>query len=93
MFENILGSRNVYFQPPPSVKIKYPAIVYSLDTIEVDHANNRLYKKIPKYTATLIDTNPSSEYLVKIMNLPYSKFDRFYTSDNLNHFVFTIYNK
>ena len=24
----ILGSRNVYFQPPESVKMKYPAIVY-----------------------------------------------------------------
>ena len=24
----VLGSKNVYFQPPESVKMKYPAIVY-----------------------------------------------------------------
>ena len=32
--EEILESRNVYFQPPESVKMKYPAIVYALDDIE-----------------------------------------------------------
>lgn len=33
--EEILESRNVYFQPPESVKMKYPAIVYALDDIEM----------------------------------------------------------
>ena len=28
VLEQTLGSRNVYFQPPASVKMKYPAIVY-----------------------------------------------------------------
>ena len=27
----LLGSDNVYFQPPPSVQMNYPAIVYKLD--------------------------------------------------------------
>ena len=34
-FENILGSRNVYFQPPASVQMRYPAIVYSRKNIEI----------------------------------------------------------
>ena len=31
----ILGSRNVYFQPPESVKMKYPAIVYERTEIKI----------------------------------------------------------
>ena len=34
----ILGSKNVYFQPPESLKLNYPAIVYSLSNI-----SNRIY--------------------------------------------------
>ena len=91
-FEEILCNRNVYFQPPSSVQMKYPAIVYNLSDIGKKHANNRTYKKLPSYTVTLIDRNPDSEYVDKILELPYCSFDRFYTANNLNHFVFTIYN-
>ena len=27
--EEVLGSKQVYFQPPESLKLKYPCIVYS----------------------------------------------------------------
>lgn len=91
-FENILGSRNVYFQPPLSVQMKYPAIVYSLKQIESDFANNGVYKKAPAYEVILIDKNPDSEYVDKLLHQPYCRFDRHYKADNLNHFVFTIYN-
>ena len=90
--EEILGSRNVYFQPPESVKIQYPAIVYSLRNIEREFANNLKYVITPSYEVTLIDKNPDSEYVEKILELPYSDFDRQFASDNLNHYVFTIYN-
>lgn len=91
-FENILGSSCVYLQPPSSVQMKYPAIVYTLNNIGQDHANNRAYKKRLSYMVTLIDKNPDSIYVDKLLELPHCKFDRFYTSNNLNHFVFTIYN-
>lgn len=91
-FEEILNNRNVYFQPPLSVQLKYPAIVYSLKQIESDFANNGVYKRTPSYEAILIDKNPDSEYIDKILQLPYCRFDRHYKADNLNHFVFTIYN-
>ena len=35
LFENILKSKNVYFQPPASVQMRYPAIVYSRKNIEI----------------------------------------------------------
>lgn len=92
-FEKILVSHNVYFQPPASVKMQYPAIVYSLKNIEKNFANNLSYIITPGYEVILIDKNPDSIYVEKILELPYCRFDRHYTSDNLNHFVFTIYNK
>lgn len=92
LFEELLGSRNVYYQPPESVKMKYPAIVYSLEDFDSKHANNRPYMQSPYYQATLIDSNPESEFVMKILQIPYCKFARHFKSDNLNHFVFNIYN-
>ena len=43
------------------------------------------------YMLTYIDKDPNSKNVEKISNLPYCEFDRFYTSDNLNHYIFTIY--
>jgi hypothetical protein len=88
---SILGSRYVYFQPPSSKKMEYPAIVYSLKTIETNHANNGVYHSQAAYELTLIDKNPDSVYIIPILRLPTCKFDRFYTADNLNHWTFTIY--
>lgn len=91
LFEELLGSRNVYFQPPASVKMRYPAIVYSRKNIETRYADNFAYMRLPCYEVILIDPNPDSEYVDKILNIQYSSFDRHYESDNLNHDVFTLY--
>ena len=91
-FEEILGSRNVYYQPPASVKMQYPAIVYSRKNIETRFAGNVVYMKSSSYEVVLIDRNPDSEFVDKILQLPYCSYDRPYTKDNLNHDVFTIYN-
>lgn len=90
MLEQILGSRNVYFQPPASVQMKYPAIVYSLASINNVFANNRVYMQTTAYEITLIDKNPDSEFVKKLSTLPCCRFDRHFRSDNLNHYVFTI---
>lgn len=89
--EGILGSRNVYFQPPSSVRMQYPAIVYSRKDMEKRSANDCAYRKLPSYEVILIDKNPDSKYVEKIFDLPYCSFDRHYESDNLNHDVFTLY--
>lgn len=90
-FCEILGTKNVYFQPPESVKMQYPAIVYSRKNIDTTFANNGAYRLAPSYEAILIDKNPDSEYVEKILLLPKCRYDRHYKSDNLNHDVFTIY--
>lgn len=88
----ILGTRNAYFQPPASVQMKYPAIVYRRKDIDTRFANNAVYMQSSSYEVVLIDKNPDSEFVDKILRLPYCSYDRHYTADNLNHDVFTIYN-
>lgn len=90
LLEGILGSRNVYFQPPESVNMKYPAIVYNLEDIENNFANNRVYLSQRKYSVTVIDEDPDSMIVGKVAALPACRFNRSFTSDNLNHVVFTL---
>lgn len=91
VLEELLGSRNVYYQPPESIKMSYPAIVYSRKTIDNSYANNSVYKQNYAYEITVIDKNPDSEIVNKISKLPTCRFDRHFKSDNLNHDVFTLY--
>ena len=90
---DVLGSRHVYFQPPNSVKMVYPAIVYSRNSIGNNFANDSVYKQFLGYTVTVIDEDPDSEIVERISKLPMCRFDRNFVSDNLNHDVFTIYYK
>lgn len=91
MLEEILGSRNVYYQPPASVRMKYPAIVYSRKYIYNTHADNSVYKQDDAYELIVIDENPDSEIVTKVSKIPSCRFDRHYEKDNLNHDVFSIY--
>lgn len=89
--EELLGSKNVYYQPPASVKMSYPAIVYSRKDIRNDFANNDVYSQNRSYEVIVIDKNPDSEIVDRVSRLPMCRFDRHYTSDNLNHDVFILF--
>ena len=91
MLEELLGSRNVYFQPPASVYMQYPAIVYSRRRIENVHADNTIYNQYTSYEVTVIDEEPDSEIVVKMSKLPMCTHDRHYAADGLNHDTFTLY--
>lgn len=80
-----------YFQPPESVRMKYPAIVYSLDDIANEFANDAVYLSNRRYAAILIDKNPDSEFVGELAAFPLCQFNRSYSKDNLNHYVFEIY--
>ncbi len=91
LLEEILGTRNVYFQPPESVKMNYPAIVYGLDDIQNNHADDGVYLLHKCYSVTLIDKNPDSSFVDTIAKLRICRFDRHFKSENLNHWVFSLY--
>ena len=86
----ILGSRNVYYQPPETVKIKYPAIIYSRENIGNIFADDLVYNQSKTYQVTVIDKDPDSNIPIKVSALPKCRFDTHFVSDNLNHDVFTI---
>ena len=91
LLESILENRNVYYQPPSSIRMSYPAIVYSRNNIDNYHADNSIYKQEKSYNIIVIDEDPDSDIVNKISKLPRCRFDRHYTSDNLNHDSFTLY--
>ena len=87
----ILGSKYVYFQPPESIKMTYPCIVYGRSSADTKYANNKIYQSKKRYTVTVIDKNPDSDIPDKLEQLPLCKLDRHYATDNLNHDAFTLY--
>lgn len=90
--EELLGSKHVYYQPPESIKMEYPAIVYSKSKIGIERANDSVYLKNTKYEIIVIDRKPDNPVIKKLLNaLPYCVYDRPYKADNLNHDVLTLY--
>jgi hypothetical protein len=88
---NVLGSSNVYFQPPPTVKMQYPCIVYHRDSADTIFADNKPYKYDKRYQIIVIDPNPDSDIPDKIAALPMCVYDRFYAAENLNHDVYNLF--
>lgn len=90
--EEVLGSENVYFQPPETVKLKYDAIIYSMSNIRLDYADNTSYKKHKNYDILVISRNPDNDIAEKLLdNFQWIRFDRRYVSDNLYHDALSLY--
>lgn len=91
MLVEFLGSNNVYYQPPETLKMEYPCIKYSKTNIYNRYANNRKYTMMDCYILTIIDKKVDNPVIKKILELPMSSFDRHYVYDNLNHDVIRLY--
>ena len=81
----------VYFQPPSNISLTYPCIIYSRDGSRPEFAENALYLHTKRYTVTVIDRNPDSTLPDKVEELPMCSFNRFFATENLNHYVFTLF--
>ena len=90
-FEEIPGVKKAYFQPPESVKLKYPCIMYELSYRTILHAENAPYFAGDRYTVTVIDFDPDSKIHEFVGRMPTASFDRSYEKDNLNHWIYTLY--
>lgn len=91
VFHEILESDNVYFQPPANIRMKYPAIRYSLSKLPTNPADNRNFIKRTMYEGVVIDPNPDSPYIHKILEIPGASFSDRAVVDSLYHDYFTIY--
>lgn len=81
----------VYFQPPATVQMKYPCIVYNRKPPQIDHADNRPYRKGELWQLTVIDRSPDSTIAEAVEELPGIRCDANFTQDNLHHYVYTLY--
>lgn len=94
---SIEGVKKVYYQPPASIKLQYPCLMYEPSNPDTMYADDRRYLMFMGYTLTLIDTDPESIIQKHILDLNknldsncFVKFDRFFTSDNLNHWTYSL---
>jgi hypothetical protein len=86
-----LDEDHIYFQPPEDRLLEYPCIVYERDNSSVQHADNIVYRWKLRYQVTLIDQNPDSDVVDKLLALPLCTFSRHFATSGLNHDVFTLY--
>lgn len=91
ILENVLGSKNVYFQAPATVKMQYPAIRYELSDLHMIRADDTVHYAMKAYTVTLISKSSEDPTFDKLAQLPMCQFDRHYCADGLSHDVFKIY--
>lgn len=91
LLESLIDSGEVYFQPPETVKLSYPCVVYELSSVSTRFADNAPYDFHKRYQITLITRDPDDHVVDELLSLPMCVFDRRYSADNLNHFVFQLY--
>jgi hypothetical protein len=84
-------TEHVYFQPPSSIQMQYPCIVYIRDGSDTKYADDAPYTHAKRYQVTVIDRNPDTELSDQLERLRYCSFDRYFPADNLNHYVFTLF--
>lgn len=90
LLETTIGNGNVYYQPPSSKKMQYPAIRYQLDRLKKTTADNKCYRLVPTYQLTLIYKEADSELPVKVAKLDKCMHVQHFMSDNLYHDVYSI---
>lgn len=90
--ESIIGNTNVYFQPPASIKLTYPCVIYSIGSGDVKHADDKAYRYTHNYEIIFIFKRPTLAIIDQMMEeFQMCKLSRAYSSDNLNHYVFSLY--
>lgn len=90
----ILGTNNVYFQPPPNVMIKYPCFIYTRSTPYTMTADDTNYHLRGHYSLTYIDPDVEAciEMQTRLLNsFQHISIERQFMSDNLNHDVYNLY--
>lgn len=90
--EALLGSSNVYFQPPESLKMKFPAIVFSRTGIEYKRADDDIYTGDTKYSVSIITKDPDFPLVEEFCkHFRFCRHDRHYESKGYNYDVYILY--
>lgn len=89
----LLGSDHVYFQPPESIRLKYPCFIYERSSGYSQAADDLKYHKYFRYELMFITKEPdTNDFISTILDaFEYCTYTRHFVSDNLNHEVFDLY--
>lgn len=88
----LLGSKQVYYDPPETLKLKYPCFLYQSDIPYDVKANNHSYMYVKRYSVTYINSNPDNDMTARLLNhFGHISAGNPYTSDSLHHYPFDIY--
>lgn len=89
----LLGSNQVYFQPPENIRMKYPCFVYERSYIDSKYADDKNYSKYVRYELMFISKDPdTNDFIARVLDsFLYCSHTRHFVSDNLNHEVFDLY--
>lgn len=88
---SLMNGNRVYFQPPESIQLTYPCLIYQFETFDKRNANDRRYSKFKKYSLVYISKDSDDPMVDKIDELPYCEHKNRYVSDNLYHDSFILY--
>lgn len=91
ILEGVLGSEHVYFQPPATVQMVYPCIVYARFYGKTIYASDNPYVHDVQYRITVIDKDPDSAIPGKVAMLAKCVVVTHFVADNLNHDVYNLY--
>lgn len=91
-------TKYVYFQPPASVDLKYPCIIYHRDRNINYFADNKKYLSYQGYQVQVIDKDPDSKIVQKLiecpsddLNIKYCVHANHYSQNNLNYDIFSVF--
>lgn len=88
----LLGSRNVYFNPPENIKMKFPCIIYNRSVGRTLSADNMNYIFKDSYDVTVVDEDPDSQIPDKVLlHFPMIRRGTPFVADNLYHNMFVLY--
>lgn len=92
ILESIDPKAKVYYQPPSSLSIVYPCMIYKDAPSHINRASDGLYRYVRCYELSYISKSPNMEISKEILSrFNYSKMNSSYVSDGLIHSIFTIY--
>lgn len=87
----LLGSANVYHQPPENLALRFPAIIYERVDYDVEYADNIPYHATRKWQISVVSQEPSNPVVDSLMEWPTADFKTSYVVDRMRHDVVNIY--
>lgn len=99
-FKSLLGTSDksgtearCYFQPPESLKMSYPCIVFSRARPDNIHADNLIYRRVHRYNVTYLTHDPDDPLIEGIEDhFSMCQLDRPSNAANgLNHYHYDLY--